>query len=64
MLGTQRPTKIAWLGFPVKNSTSEYTKDKNADTKSSLSVSVNFLIIICVNISLTHLAFQDTPRFF
>ena len=46
ILGTHRPIKIASLAFPSKNSISEYTKDRNAETKSSLSVNVKFLNII------------------
>lgn len=43
MLGTQSPMKIAWLAFPLKNNISEYIKERNVDTKSKVSVRVNFL---------------------
>jgi len=44
--GTQRPTKIAWSEFPLKNKISEYTRESIAATNSSLSVKLNFLYIL------------------
>jgi len=41
--GTQRPIKIAWSEFPLKNKTSEYMRESIAAKNSSLSVKVNFL---------------------
>jgi len=45
ILGTQRPIKIACSAFPVKNSISEYIRDRSAEIKSNLSDNVNFLNI-------------------
>jgi hypothetical protein len=45
MLGTQRPTKIAWLVSPLKYKISEYTNDSIAEMKSNLSVSENLFNI-------------------
>lgn len=55
--------KIAWLGFPLKNSISEYSKERNAEIKSNLSVRVNFLSIILIILFPTRKAFQNSPRF-
>lgn len=64
MLGTQRPMKIAWLAFPLKNNISEYIKERNAEIKSSLSVKVNLLNIILIILFPTCKALRITPRFF
>lgn len=42
MEGTQRPTKIASVLWPPKKVISAKIRDKKAETKSSLSVRVNF----------------------
>ncbi len=55
--GTQRPIKIAWFSWPLKNKISEKISERIADNKSSLSVSVNFLYII-YKFSPTHKAFR------
>lgn len=41
--------KIAWLAFPLKNNISEYTKERNAEMKSNLSVRVNFFNMMINN---------------
>lgn len=41
--GTQRPIKIAWSEFPLKNKTSENMRESIAAINNSLSVKVNFL---------------------
>ena len=64
MLGTQSPIKIAWLGFPLKNKTSEYIKERNAETNSSLSVRLNLLSMILIILFPTCKALRSTPRFF
>ena len=64
MLGTQSPMKMAWSEFPVKNNISEYIKERNAEIKSSLSVTVNFLNMFLIILFPTCKALRNTPRFF
>ena len=64
MLGTQSPMKIAWSGFPLKNNTSEYIKERNAEINSSLSVRLNFLSMVSIALFPTCEALRSTPRFF